>query len=87
MLRLRQAHTDEKGRPWSQAYLAELTGMTQPAIAEIEKGNRGVKLDEARAIAEAFYLTLDQMLGEAPTDTKTTTGLRKRVRECASSSR
>lgn len=59
-----------EARSWTQAVLAEqlvtwhnLDGMSQSAISRIEKGDREVRLGEARAIASAFGTTVDALSG------------------------
>jgi transcriptional regulator with XRE-family HTH domain len=46
----------------SQAELARRSGVTQQAISLIEAGNSGMKLDTARALAQALEISLDELV-------------------------
>lgn len=46
-------------RGWTQLQLAEAAGMSQPRIAEIEKGKRSLNLETLLRLASAFDVGLD----------------------------
>lgn len=48
---------------WSQAQLAEETGMPQSKISRIETGDTAARADEIEQIATAFGLTMVQFYG------------------------
>lgn len=58
-----------RARGWTQAVLADELSQVhgepfnQSAISRIEKGERPVRLGEARAIAEVFETTVDELSG------------------------
>lgn len=50
---------------WTQAQLAELSGISQGEISRIEAGVRtNPSMDVVLSIARAFDLTVEQLLGE-----------------------
>ena len=56
---------------WTQAELAERVGYTQQAIAKIEKQGpnpQRIRLDDARAFAEALEVPLSDLLAPDPAD-------------------
>jgi len=46
----------------SQQKLAELLGVSRPAISQIESGQRKVSADEMRKLADAFHISADRLL-------------------------
>lgn len=50
-------------RGWSQARLAEESGLSQPVIARFETGERGPKMWQIEQIARAFGMTPSEFLG------------------------
>ena len=54
---------NRKGRGLSQLEVADAMGLTQPAVASIEQGNRKVSLEEAVKLADLFDVSLDEMTG------------------------
>ena len=50
------------GRGWSQAYLAEISGIGRPHISDLETGRREAGLRTLEALAGSFELTISQLL-------------------------
>lgn len=56
-----------RGAGVTQARLAEMVGVTQPAIAMIEIGyTKSVSIDMASKIADALGVSLDELTREVP---------------------
>jgi len=51
-------------RGWSQAVLAELCGIDRNYIGAIERAKHNVGIDTAQTIAEAFSLSVAELLTE-----------------------
>lgn len=60
---VRQLRTD---RGWSQGRLAEEIGVSYPRISEIENGNANPKLHTISRIAEAFGVSVADLLSDRP---------------------
>lgn len=50
----------------SQKQLADLLNLHRPSVSEIEAGNRSVRADELRRIAEILDVRVSWILGESP---------------------
>jgi transcriptional regulator with XRE-family HTH domain len=57
------AHREAMGL--SRAALAEKAGLHQTYIGLLERGERSPNLDTANAIAEALWIPLSKLIGEA----------------------
>ena len=57
--RLRKLRND---RGWSQAYLAELSGIGRVHISELENGRREAGLRVLELFADSFEITLSELL-------------------------
>jgi transcriptional regulator with XRE-family HTH domain len=53
-----------KSRGMSQQEIAKASGLSQPYISQIERGERKVKIDQLQAIAAALKVTVGALLGE-----------------------
>ena len=48
---------------WSQEYLAEASGLDRSYVSSIERTERNIGLDNVEKLADAFGLTLSELLG------------------------
>ena len=53
-------------RGWLQDYLAARAGMSKSMLGKVERGDRPLTQGMAAAIANAFGISLDELLGEVP---------------------
>lgn len=53
-----------KDKKWSQADLAEKTGISQVMVGKYERGDAAPSIDVAKKIADAFEVTLDYLVGD-----------------------
>ncbi len=53
-----------KKKNWSQADLAEMTGVSQVMIGKYERGDAIPSIEVAKKIADAFGVSLDYLVGE-----------------------
>lgn len=60
--RLRELREEKE---WSQKDLATKLGLTQPAIADWERGTRKPNLTKIEEIADIFGVTVDYLLGRS----------------------
>ena len=51
-------------KDWTQREFAERIGISQPMLAQIERGTKTVTLPIGKLIAEVFGCTLDDLLKE-----------------------
>ena len=51
-------------RGWTQARLSEETGIDRPALNRIIRTDTGISISTAQKIADAFGLSLGEMLSE-----------------------
>lgn len=72
--------TLRKDKEWSQADLANKTGVSQVMIGKYERGDAAPSIEVAKKMADAFAVSLDYLVGEgqnASFDKKTM----KRIKE------
>lgn len=62
-LRIREARV---AAGLSQGQVAKLMGLHRPTVSEIEAGNRRVRGEELKKMAELFDVTTDFLIGAAP---------------------
>ncbi len=48
---------------WSQEGLAQASGLDRSYVSSIERGERNVSLDNIEKLADAFGVSLDELLG------------------------
>jgi transcriptional regulator with XRE-family HTH domain len=60
----RQVRALRDERQWTQARLAEQSGLDVSYISQIERGRRDPSLSSLRALAQAFSLTLPELFSE-----------------------
>lgn len=53
-----------KEKDWSQADLANKTGISQVMVGKYERGDASPSIDVAKKIADAFEVSLDFLVGE-----------------------
>lgn len=53
-----------KEKSWSQADLAQKTGISQVMVGKYERGDAIPSLEVAKKIADAFEVSLDYLVGE-----------------------
>lgn len=46
----------------SQDEMSQIIGISRPSLAQIEQGNRNIKVDELKRIAELFHLSMDEIM-------------------------
>lgn len=63
-IRIRKLRTERK---WSQQDLSKRVGVSQPTIAEYEKGKINPSRETCARIAQAFEVSLDYLLGYSDT--------------------
>lgn len=61
----RTVRTMRVARGWSQADLAEISGLSGPAISMLETGRREPRADTAKRIAQALGVSMTELLGGA----------------------
>jgi transcriptional regulator with XRE-family HTH domain len=58
-----------EARQWSQRDLANAAGVSQATIAKIENGTlQRTLLETVRGLAQAFHVSLDELVGPAGSD-------------------
>ncbi len=50
-------------KDWSQEDLAQASGLDRSYVSSIERAERNVSLDNIEKLADAFGITLDELLG------------------------
>jgi transcriptional regulator with XRE-family HTH domain len=53
-----------KDRKWSQADLAEKTGISQVMVGKYERGDAAPSIEVAKNIADSFEVSLDYLVGK-----------------------
>lgn len=52
-------------RGWSLAYVADAAGLHRTSLGLVERGRRGLSIDAAARLAEAFDLSLSELVAQA----------------------
>lgn len=60
----KQVYRFRKALNWSQKYLSDQTGITQPKISRIEQGTGKANADELESLAKAFNVRVQDLLEE-----------------------
>jgi len=55
-----------KEEGWTQAEIAQKTGLTQSFISKLYNSDKGCSIETAIALADAFGATLDEIVGRTP---------------------
>ena len=58
-----RVYTLRKERGWKQAELGEKVGLSHKAISTLESGTRGTSVEKLVALAYAFHVSTDYLLG------------------------
>ena len=71
VLEIKTIREKRKEKKWSQTYLAQLSGVPQPTISQIENGTRRYpRFENMKKIAEALDLKLEDIFLPSHKDMK-----------------